>query len=121
MAYVAITAAQVDTNSPLDETLMGQIKDNFIDHEARIVTLETPYTVQSSGNQVISASSTWTPVAGIYQIVCTVSVVRFELYISAGWHTNQDDVGGGVIFCDGTNMRLAEQVGSPGTVYYQKF
>ena len=40
MAYVAITAGQVDSDSPLDTTLMGTVKDNFIDHESRLVTGE---------------------------------------------------------------------------------
>lgn len=40
MAYSAITAGEVDADSPIDTVLMGKVKDNFIDHESRLVTGE---------------------------------------------------------------------------------
>ena len=36
MAFLALTSAQCDANSPLDETLMQLIRTNFDDHESRI-------------------------------------------------------------------------------------
>ncbi len=39
MAYSAITAGEVDSDSPITATLMGKMKDNFIDHENRISVL----------------------------------------------------------------------------------
>ena len=40
MAYTAITSGHVDADSPLDTTIMGTVKDNFINHESRLVTGE---------------------------------------------------------------------------------
>lgn len=40
MAFTALTAAQVDADSPLDSTLFGTMKANFDDHETRIATGE---------------------------------------------------------------------------------
>jgi len=40
MAYTAITPGEVDADSPLDTSLFGKVKDNFIDHDTRITTLE---------------------------------------------------------------------------------
>lgn len=41
MAYDAITAGQVDAESPIDTTLMAKIKDNFDSHETRILNGES--------------------------------------------------------------------------------
>ncbi len=40
MAFTALTSAQGDADSPLDETLFQAIRTNFDDHEARIRILE---------------------------------------------------------------------------------
>ena len=40
MAYSAITAGQVDVGDPVTKDLMDKIKDNFIDHESRIASVE---------------------------------------------------------------------------------
>lgn len=48
MAYLALTAGQVDADSPLDSTLFGQIKDNFDAHEAE--KLERDGTILMTGN-----------------------------------------------------------------------
>lgn len=40
MARTTITAAQVDANSPGDETLFGSLRGNDIDHETRILAIE---------------------------------------------------------------------------------
>lgn len=40
MPFTAITPGEADANSPADATLWGKVKDNFDDHESRVVTLE---------------------------------------------------------------------------------
>ena len=40
MAFTALTAAQTDANSPIDQTLMDLIRTNFDDHETRIGAIE---------------------------------------------------------------------------------
>ena len=42
MAYVSLTSAQCDANSPLDETLMQQIRTNEDDLDARLQSFGTP-------------------------------------------------------------------------------
>ena len=76
-----------------------------------------------------SASGTWTPSVGVYQIVSTglsglYDVSYIELYISGAWRTVFSSYASGpsadgIIFCDGSNMRIVIDAG--GTIYYQKF
>lgn len=40
MTYTPILSTEVDAKSPLDDNLMGKIKDNFADHEARLQLLK---------------------------------------------------------------------------------
>lgn len=41
MAYSAITSAEIEVGEPTKAELFTKIKDNFIDHESRISSLET--------------------------------------------------------------------------------
>jgi hypothetical protein len=41
MVYTAITSDEVDAKSPVDDTLMGKVKDNLVDHETRIQVLKS--------------------------------------------------------------------------------
>lgn len=82
----------------------------------------------STGSQVIGIGSTWTPTVGVYQIVSTPVIsggenLILELYISGSWRDGSHAGGSspdGIIFFDGTNMRLLAGSSSV-TVYYQKF
>lgn len=50
MTYTPITSNQVDAESPIDDLLMETIKDNFADHEARLLLLKSyPITWQVNG------------------------------------------------------------------------
>lgn len=60
MAYTAITAGQVDADSPIDSTLMGTIKDNLADHESRIGAVEVLV-------PITEASISWASAGGISQ------------------------------------------------------
>ena len=86
-------------------------------------------TPASTGSQAIAGSSSWTPTTGVYQIVVDQAPagITLQLYISAAWRgyyllDNIDHARpSGIIFFDGTNMRLYNAGGTNGTVWYQKF
>lgn len=77
-------------------------------------------TPNTTGTQDISAGASWTPTAGIYQIVTTTAnIAPLSLYISSAWRTGTIALNA-IVFCDGTNMRLTD-AGGGSTVYYQTF
>lgn len=81
-------------------------------------------TITTDGSQGISASSTWTPSQGFYNMVPDQTGVSWQLYVSAAWRgdtgATSQYLGGGQ-FCDGTNMRIDNSRGSTVTIYYQRF
>ena len=92
-------------------------------------------TPASTGSQAIAGGggTTWTPVSGIYQIVNDDSGPPnadfiLQLFISGGWRggfgavdSGYGDTLTGIVFFDGTNMRIANTTSAIQTVYYQKF
>lgn len=89
----------------------------------------TPVSIISVGTQVISAGGNWVPPAGIYFFADYAKAGKafLEIYYgpSAGWYAN-GDIGGetvlGLMFCDGTNMRIREVGGSSAvTIVYHKY
>lgn len=40
MAYIALTTAEIDAESPIDDNLLAKIKGNFDDHESRLQTVK---------------------------------------------------------------------------------
>ena len=88
-------------------------------------------TPASTGSQAIVTLSTWTPTVGVYQIVDINTVndilISLSLFISGSWRTSGRAAVnsiwglGGIMFFDGTNMRLYNAGGTNGTVWYQKF
>ena len=85
----------------------------------------------STGSQAIASLATWTPTVGVYQIVDINTAgtiqISLSLFISAAWKSSAA-IGvnsfwglGGIMFFDGTNMRLYNAGADPGTVWYQKF
>ena len=89
-------------------------------------------TVVSSSSQAILAGATWTPAAGVYQVVSEGSDdstgISFQILVSAVWRNGTDasvnprqGVRGGIFICDGTNMRFINNSTTTETVYYQTF
>lgn len=91
-------------------------------------------TPASTGSQAIAGGggATWTPAVGVYQIVDEAggSIANFilQIYISGAWRGSFGGVDSGagarpsgIIFFDGTNMRLANATSGIQTVWYQKF
>jgi len=78
--------------------------------------------ITTDGSQSIGASSSWTPPQGFYNMVLTLGVQAgvFSLFVSSAWRVGANDVCG-VVFCDGSNMRLNNLTGTARTVYYQRF
>ncbi len=129
----------------LDANQLGsndkQIVDNFsVEHNWNATTPDGTHkngvikgssistTPVSTGNQTINAGNTWTPSTGVYQIVRDdeqSSTGFLEIYISGNWRglstLVSSSAGIGIIFCDGTNMRIRCYTGSFVTIYYQKF
>ena len=81
-------------------------------------------TPASSGSIIINSSTAWTPAVGVYQVICLDSgftnILNLEIYVSGSWRTDADNTVQGILFFDGTNMRINNQ-GSGRTIYYQKF
>lgn len=85
----------------------------------------------STGSQVISSSSSWTPTVGVYQVTgdgfaVGLGNLEFQIYVSGGWRStagqNSAYWSGGIFFCDGTNMRFYNNYSADSTTaYYQKF
>lgn len=152
MAFTSITAGQTDADSPVDQTLMDLIRTNLDDLDGRTITNGDAHdhdggdgapidtgalaanavtgdkinvTAASEGIQVVSANGNWTPPAGVYNIIEVTGAggtLRLELYVSGSWKTSSNFVGGGSLYCDGTNMRFRETGGfNSATVTYQKF
>ena len=140
-SWVTIVDSQVDADSPLDTILMTGIRDNLIhleewigktytaaidhNHDGINSAVPGPPAIQSSGSQVISASATWTPSAGTYQMVCVAAVaIEIQLYISGAWRgfaVNGIREGGWSGIFDGANMRFLEVASAASTLWYQKF
>ena len=85
-------------------------------------------TPASTGSQVIAFGATWTPTAGVYQMLCIMGgipdgVVSLNLFISGSWRVPFPIVNIiGIYFFDGTNMRLWNNDSEDtSTVFYQKF
>ena len=85
--------------------------------------------IVSSGSQGIISGATWTPAAGIYNIVedsVQGDDVYLQLYISATWRgksvgTGLHPQGMGAHIFDGTNMRFNNGGTYSCTLYYQTF
>lgn len=73
----------------------------------------------------ILAGASWTPDAGLYQLITTSidnDQVKIQLYITSVWLTSSFTVLGGLYFFDGTNMKFGNSHPTDtGYVGYQKF
>ncbi len=133
--FTYLQANQLGANSEhLYDTIAVEhnINTTTIDgtHKANSITGSSIKTTPAStGSQVIVLASTWTPTVGVYQIVSTPVIsggenIRLELYISGSWRSGSNTGGvspDGIIFFDGTNMRLSNAGVNSVTVWYQKF
>ncbi|MBI5237706.1 MAG: hypothetical protein HY887_04715 [Deltaproteobacteria bacterium] len=83
---------------------------------------KTSKAVASTGSQTLGVGAFWTPAAGIYQMVATsiatVDSGALELFIAGAWRTAAISVSG-MVFCDGSNMRINGNGGA--IIYYQTF
>ena len=66
MAFTPIAASDVDSDSPITDTLMGTIRTNFDDHEARLLAdiTDADHTPITAGSTYLSA---WTGVGEIVE------------------------------------------------------
>ena len=123
----------------LEANVLGEnsehLYDSFaVEHNINTATIDGTHKANSIlGSSInttpISTGSvgagTWTPTVGVYQIVSLgagiTDEVYLELFISGSWRSgnpfNPNPTADGIIFCDGSNMRVVSTV----TVYYQKF
>lgn len=131
MAYNAISDADIDADSPINETLMTNLRDNpeaMIQGLTGATGLIIGAAVTNSsmgytyGTQAITSGSTWTPSAGVYSMQPTgsgsTSVLVLELWDGAAWDVSTVGLSShmGMIF-DGTNQRL-KAVNATITVSY---
>ena len=90
-------------------------------HKANSITGSSINTTPAStGSQAIAGSTTWTPTVGVYQIVGLSANTSLSLFISGVWRFS-GGADAGIMFFDGTNMRLDNTWSVSNTVYYQKF
>jgi hypothetical protein len=76
-------------------------------------------TTQSSSTQIINAGASWTPTKGWYYIANVTVTTYLEYNFSGTWRIMT--FGGGMIFCDGTNIRVFNAGGIAITIYYIKY
>ena len=108
--------------------------DTFaVEHNINSSTIDGTHKVNSITGSMINTTpvssgfvnliSFWLPVAGIYQFINVSGLgnpVYLELYISGAWQSSTNfPFAGGIVFCDGTNMRLNPLTTSQ--LWYQKF
>lgn len=108
-----------------------------VEHNINTATVDGTHKANSITGSIInttpvstgSATGTWLPAVGVYQIVYSALASSdscyIELYISGAWRSGHNPVSGngdvsadGILFFDGSNMRV---VSGGGTIYYQKF
>ncbi len=164
--YTMIADSQVDADSPLDATLLTQLRDNIVhlkewlgdsytaakDHDHDGTNSKEVATIADgavsttaklangvvtgdkmnkspllTGAQSIGANQSWTPAAGVYNIVSDQGLnnpyVVLELYVNGTWQGAGGGAGiGGVVICDGANMRIRNiSTSYTATAVYQKF
>lgn len=104
-----VGAAQIDA----DAVGSSEIAANAVG------TSELTQTVGSTGSQGLADGATWIPAAGFYNVVCDSAPVVLQIFTGAVWRSGQSEVGG-LIWFDGTNMRIKNNSGGSVTLYYQK-
>lgn len=140
--FSSIPASSVNADSPVDEILMTQLKDNddalfaadvtngnLHDHVAGDgasipISGGLDIVIQSEGSETVPTISTWTPTKGGYNFIDdSISAPNFflELYIDSMWLRSGTPFSGGVVFCDGANMRFYNSSGLSRDISYQKF
>jgi len=112
IAAQAVTEPKLGTGSAINRVLgASSVTDSKINKA-----------IGSSSSQTLISNS-WTPAAGLYNIIpfsalATEGLV-LEIYVS-GWRTSRQNITGGLIWFDGSNMRITEQNGATVSLYYQK-
>ena len=78
-------------------------------------------TILVNTSYVIPNSTTWTPVAGLYQMSIDPggSAYSLQFYIAGAWRVIDTDYG--LFLFDGTNMKIVNTGAFTSVVYYQKF
>mgnify|MGYP001603490759 CR=1 FL=1 len=101
-------------------------------HKANSITGSSINTTPAStSSQAILGAATWTPTAGVYQIVggqVPSNSLILQIFVSGSWRGSyvadtspQNDITG-INFFDGTNMRVQNtETSDTNTVWYQKF
>lgn len=74
-------------------------------------------TLQSSTN--LAAGAAWIPPQGVYQVIAVN--ITLQIYISGAWYGAGISTTMGIIYCDGSNMKLYNESGSNQSLNYQKF
>ena len=128
--YTAIAASQKDTNSPVDTTLIDRLDQN--PHAMFEGASGSPRLQNAAVNtntvglnklawtslpafgtestQHISTFSNWTVPAGFWSLAIVNSSgtpdTRFEQYSGSTWRAGSAEYAGGLVFSDGTNVRI---------------
>ena len=81
-------------------------------------------TILTNTSYIIPNSTTWTPAAGVYQFIIAPYgspsyAYRIDLYITGVWRSLS--IVEGLLFFDGTNMRIVNTGAYTSVIYYQKF
>ena len=104
MAFVAITAAEITTGEPVSTATHTKIKDNFDDHESRLVDLETvgykPYRFEAitgwhSGTGHSGVLNVATYEGMFYDVMSsaiTLTAVRVTALGTGGGSTNEANI-----------------------------
>lgn len=105
-----------------------------VEHNINTVTIDGTHkpfsgsavltTIVTNTSYIIPNSTTWTPAAGIYQFKIDpygipVYAYRVDFYMVGAWRTTS--IVEGLLFFDGTNMRIVNTGAYTSVIYYQKF
>ena len=134
--YTAITAGEKDPESPVDVNLIGKLDDNphamfegatgaprvqtaaleqaagleavtnsAIRSDELYLSTKANKSIESNGSQSINATSYWVPAVGFYNVTAG-TLIQFQIYAGGAWNNSVVGSIGGLIWCDGTNMRF---------------
>lgn len=77
----------------------------------------------STGTYSIPIETSWTPAAGVYQVVdIQTASCKLEIYVSGAWRTNVGAGDSSIRYFDGSNMRIYNaNAAYAASLYYQMF
>ena len=113
------SAIQTQLDAKINSADSDTIDTNQIVADAVLVSSKVDKTIGSTGSEAIAAGSSWVIPVGFYNMVAaTAGVLDFNIQISSVWYGVEEV--GGLVWSDGTNMRIFNNDSVSRTVRWQK-